>query len=257
MEAGRTALITGGSGRLGAEFARQLAARGLHLCLVARRFAPLQDLCNSLQQAYGVRVEGLALDLAEPGAADELHAETRLRGLTIDVLIHAAGRSLAGDFLDLDERQEERMLLLQVLEMTRLLRRYGRDMAEQGGGHILLLSSLAAFQATPGCASYAAAKSYVQSLGEALAYELRAQQIIVSILAAGAMQQSRGFMPSRRNLLAVEEVVQQSLQALDKGVPVIAPGKSRRAGDLARRLVAGRLMPAMAQLLAKSTVTRH
>ena len=256
MEAGRTALILGGSGRLGSEFARQLAARGVHLCLVARRFAPLQDLGQALQQTCGVRVEALAIDLAQPGAADDLYAETRLRGLTVDVLIHAAGRSLAGDFLDIDERQEERMLQLQVIEMTRCLRRYGRDMAEQGGGHILLVSSVAAFQATPGWASYAAAKSYVQSLGEALAYELRAQQIVLSVLAAGAMQQSRGLMPPKRTLFSVEEVVQQSLLSLDKGITVIVPGK-RRADELARRLVSGRLMPAMAQLLAKSTVTRH
>jgi short-subunit dehydrogenase len=85
------ALITGASAGLGKEFARQLAARGKDLVLVARRTEPMEALANQLREQHGVDVHVIQADLSDPAAPAAIHAETISRGLVIDTLINNAG----------------------------------------------------------------------------------------------------------------------------------------------------------------------
>ncbi len=260
MWAGRTALITGATSGLGWEFAQQLAARGVHLCLVARRLALLQQHAAELSSSYGVRAEVIALDLAHAGASAELHAETRMRGLPVDILVQAAGTALWGDFVDLDDMAEEAMLQLNMLSLAQLCRYYVRDMLESGKGHVLLVSGMSAFQPTPSLSSFAASKAFVQSLGESMAYELKNQGITVTVLASGGLpgEVLRELGSSdRRTRVPPQEVVRMALLGMEKGLSVVIPGKVDRAGLLANRLVPRRLVPPMIHRLLKSSVTRH
>ncbi|MDE2498495.1 MAG: SDR family NAD(P)-dependent oxidoreductase, partial [Xanthomonadaceae bacterium] len=87
----RRALVTGASAGIGAEFARQLAARGRDLVLTARREDRLQDLASELRAQHGIDVQVIADDLADPAAPDRIVAAATLGGRSIDMLINNAG----------------------------------------------------------------------------------------------------------------------------------------------------------------------
>lgn len=86
-----TALVTGASGGIGEAMARQLAARGANLILVARSEARLQTLAEELARQHGIRAEVIATDLSGPGAGESLQNEVEARGLQVDLLVNNAG----------------------------------------------------------------------------------------------------------------------------------------------------------------------
>ena len=90
------ALITGASAGIGRELARQLAAAGKHLVLVARREDALQALATELREAHGVTIDVIKADLSDPAAPAALFEETRGRNLDVDYLINNAGSSASG-----------------------------------------------------------------------------------------------------------------------------------------------------------------
>ncbi len=260
MWAGKTALITGASAGLGREFALQLASRGVRLCLVGRRAGLLQQIAAEISQQSGTKVEVIAMDLAEPLAAQDLLAETRLRGLSVDILVQAAALSLLGEFLDNDERSEEAAMQLNVLTLTQLTHLYVAEMLERASnGMVLLVSGVSGFQPVPEMAVFAASKAYVQHLGEALAYELKDQGITVTVLVPGGLPGSLEIEAGivRKSQTCWTSVVTQALLGMEKGVPVVIPGRADRASLLAKRLVPRRLLPPLFHRRLKSSVTRH
>jgi len=98
-------LITGASSGFGEEFARQYAAQGKSLVLVARRLSKLEALSAQLRERFGVDVIVEQVDLSSIPAIIELHERLSERNVVIDVLINNAGHGLQGPFLDqpLDE----------------------------------------------------------------------------------------------------------------------------------------------------------
>ena len=109
-------LITGASAGLGAEFARQCAARGEALALVARR----RDRLEALAAELGGDVHIFAADLAQAGRRRSLIAELEAEGLTVDTLINNAGFGLAGKFADRPLERQREMIDLNVRTLTEL-----------------------------------------------------------------------------------------------------------------------------------------
>ena len=140
-------LITGASAGLGVDFARQLAARGDRLVLVARRKERLDALAAELGNARAV-----AIDLGEPGAADRLMADLAAHDEQVTVLINNAGFGLAGRFAALDGRRQREMIDLNCGALTELAHAVLPAMIAAKAGAILNLASTAAFQPGPGMA---------------------------------------------------------------------------------------------------------
>lgn len=182
---GKTALVTGASSGLGADFARQLAGQGCRLILVARRAEKLQALRIEIFKRHAVEVDTIAMDLSAPDSSQELFDQLKARSLTVDILINNAGYALFGEFIQTDPDRCRAMLELDVVTLTQLTRAFAADMAARRFGYILLVASTGAFQPTPTYAAYAAAKAYVLSLGEALHYELRPNNVGVTVLCPG------------------------------------------------------------------------
>ncbi len=258
MWSDKSVLITGATGRLGSEFARQLAQEGARLFLVGRNDSRLQQLTRQVQARGAAWAEYLSLDLCEMTAADDLVAETRLRGLAIDVLIQCASMAQWGDFLDVPELDEESSLILNVLTTTRLTRLYAQEMIDRSAeGVILLTSGIFAFQPVPGAAELAASKAYIQSLGEALAEELRESGVRLTVLAPGGLPGVMGGTNPGRLQNNASEVVRAALQGMERGLSIVIPGRATRAGVLATRLVPKRLVGPMMRKRLKSSLTRH
>src|SRR4051812_20570394 len=117
---GKTALVTGASSGIGEALARQLAARGANLILVARRLDRLEALAAELSAQHRVAVRVIALDLSEPTAPATLHARTEGEGQRVDLLMNNAGAGAQGDFLDLPWEQTARHLQINVVTLTEL-----------------------------------------------------------------------------------------------------------------------------------------
>lgn len=182
---GQTALITGASSGLGVDFARELAARGARLILVARREAQLQQVCEDLRSSCAADVSYRVADLGDPAACTALHQALSDAGERVDILINNAGFGLFGDFQDLSWERTEQMLQVDVVALTHLTRLFVNGMVARGRGRIMLISSVGAFQPSPGYAAYAAAKAYVLSLGHALHFELRGSGVTCTTVCPG------------------------------------------------------------------------
>jgi len=181
-----TTLITGASAGLGAEYARQFAARKHDLVLVARREQTLADLAAELRSSHGVEVTVIAADLSRPESASELHSRTTELGIDIDLLVNNAGFGTHGDLVDADLQRLTDEITLNCITLVGLTARYLPAMRARGRGTIVNIASTAAFQPVPHMAVYGATKAFVLSFTEALWSEERRHGIRVLAVCPGA-----------------------------------------------------------------------
>jgi len=179
------ALVTGASSGIGVDIARELARRGMNLVLVARRQDRLDQTATELRREYGVQVETEACDLQQKGMATALLERVRTRNRAITVLVNNAGFGVYGDFLGQDPKQLAGMIQLNVVAVVEMTQAFGRQMAEQGGGRILQVASIAGLAPLPSYAVYAATKSFVLNFSEAVSLELHDRKVSVTVLLPG------------------------------------------------------------------------
>ncbi len=239
-----TSLITGATAGIGHEYARQLAARGDDLVLVARNVERLEEVAAELRSAYSVDVEVLAADLGD--RVDLARVEARLsdRARPIDLLVNNAGFGLKERFLDNSVEQETAMLEVLVTAVLRLSHAALGPMAERGSGGIINVSSVAAFLPR---GTYSAAKAWVNSFSEWAAQEYRPRGVTVMALCPGftktefhqRMQVKRGdgFM-----WLEPEFLVRRSLDDFAKGRAISIPGAHYKVIIAATKLIPARAL---------------
>lgn len=183
--AGKCALVTGASSGLGVDFARQLAALGARLVIVARREDQLKMVQEEIRSKHGVDVVTVALDLTAPGAPQALYDLVRQQKLQVDVLVNNAGFGVFGNELDIAWEKTNQMLQLDIVVLTHLTKLFARDMVKRRDGYVLQVASIGAFQPSPTYAAYSAAKAYVLSFGEALNYELKGTGVSCTVVSPG------------------------------------------------------------------------
>jgi short-subunit dehydrogenase len=229
-------LITGASSGFGAEFARQYAAQGHSLVLVARRLDRLQKLAEALRQQFRIDVVVEQVDLSDVAAVIQLHERLRERGIAIDILINNAGQGLQSPFLDGQLDAALAMVQLDVASLTAVTHVFAQDMRARGCGKILLVASLLAYQGVQNFAVYAAAKAYVLRLAEALHRELKRDGITVTALCPG--MSDTGFAKAAQQkitralkllMMQPAPVVRAGIRALQTGRISVVPGLANKA----------------------------
>lgn len=215
-------LITGASAGLGEEFSKQLAAKKKDLILVARSKDKLDSLAKDLSQKHGVKIKVISADLSVINAAEILFKATQDQNLEIDALINNAGFGYSGSFESEDIQEIERMILLNILTLTKLSKLYLPQL-KKNKGRIMNLSSVAGFQPVPNFNVYSATKSYVLNFSEALNEELIDTGVSVTTLAPGAtltdFQINSGLDVKKTHLpvtLTAAEVVAVGIEAMEK-----------------------------------------
>jgi short-subunit dehydrogenase len=178
-----TALVTGASAGLGAEFAKLCAAGGYDVVLVARSGARLAELAAGLTGTYGVAARPMAADLALPSAPAEIFAQ--MNGTPVDLLINNAGFGLRGAYAETDWVREAGMLQVNVVALAHLSKLFLAGMTRRGSGRILNVASTAAFVPGPFMAVYYASKAFVLSFSESLANEVAGTGVTVTALCPG------------------------------------------------------------------------
>jgi hypothetical protein len=255
----RTVLVTGASSGIGEAIARDLAARGHGLTLVARRAERLEALAEDLTDT-GVRIEVLPTDLTDRGARAALPARVEALGLALSALVNNAGLSTTGPVHRGDPDAELRMIEVDVVALADLCTRFLPAMVDRGEGGVLNVASTAAFQPLPGQAAYGACKAFVLSYTRSLSGELRGTGVSASALCPGpvrtefadvagfAEQEAEGSVPSFM-WESPQDVARVGVDALCSGRTVAIPGLPNRIGATAAALAPKDLLvPVLARL---------
>lgn len=229
-----SALITGASSGIGAAYARELAARGYQLILVARRVERLNSLVEQLGRQYGIDAESLAADLSTTEGISKV--EKRISELdNLEMLINNAGFGTNCSFSESNLEVETQMVTVHVTAPMRLCRAALPGMLERKKGALINVASVAAFYPLPNNATYAASKNYLVTFSEALQLELLHSGIRVQALCPGFTLTEFHDNPvvkehfKRSSIpqwlwMKPEQVVKGSLKGLDKKKVVVAPG---------------------------------
>jgi uncharacterized protein len=238
-----TALVTGATSGIGAAFARQLAAEGQDLVLVARDVDRLEGTAASLRSAFGVGVEALPADLAVE--ADTSTVRSRLSDLDrpVDLLVNSAGIGLRGKFWETPLADQERMFHLNCTAVLRLSYAALTAMVPRGRGGIVVVSSVSGFAPTVR-GSYGASKAWATAFAESLSGQLAGSGVHVSAVAPGfvrtefhgraGLDMSRvpGFL-----WLSAEDVAATALRDHRAGKVLSVPGVQYKAIVAASRVI--------------------
>ncbi len=255
IEAHSTALVTGASSGIGEQFARQLAARGVNLVLVARSEQRLRALAEELETAHpGVSVTVMTADLSAPGAPGDLAGKLAAAGVTVDLLVNNAGFASYGPFADEDPDRLAGEIQLNCSALVALTARLLPPMLAHGRGGVLNVASTAGFQPVPTMAVYGASKAFVLSFTEALWAETRASGVRVLALCPGPTQ-TRFFETAgggkeflTRGRQTPERVAAVALRAFESGRgPSVISGTSNRLLSSGYRFFPRSVMARMAQ----------
>jgi uncharacterized protein len=234
------AVVTGASQNIGEALATELAARGHHLIVTARREDVLRTLADRLTEKYGVVVEVRPVDLADPVERGKLADE--LAGRNISILCANAGTATFGPVSNLDPADEKAQVQLNVLGVHDLVLAVLPGMVERKAGGILISGSAAGNSPIPNNSTYAATKAFVNTFSESLRGELKKDGVHVTVLAPGPVRET---LPSEAEQSLVEKLIpdflwistdytaKQSLDALARNKMRVVPGVTSKAMSVA------------------------
>jgi hypothetical protein len=253
-----TALVTGASAGIGEAFARELAARGHDLVLVARRADRLEAEAARLADVHGVAVESLVADLGTPAGVAAAAARLGDPERPIDLLVNNAGIGSSGKFWELPVDGEVAVIGLNVVALVQLTHAALGPMVARDAGGVINVSSLGAYQPVPFSATYGATKAFVSSFTNAVRDELRGTNVKLMVLAPGFTHtefQETSIDP--RGLpdfvwQSADTVVATAMRAYDRGRTVCITGAVNVAAA-----AAAKVMPASVMRRISGAVTRH
>jgi short-subunit dehydrogenase len=220
------ALVTGGTSGIGAAFARQLAARGYDLVLVARSKDRLAEMATELR-AMGRAVETISADLADRDDVSRVAARLEEPGMPIDMLVNNAGFGIHSPLISRDVSAHDRGFEVMCRAVLVLSGAAARGMIERGSGAIVNVSSTAGFLSM---GSYSAVKAWVTSFSESLAVELTGTGVTVTALCPGwvhtEFHERAGITASsipNSLWLDAEQLVRACLRDVDRGKVISIP----------------------------------
>ncbi len=226
-------LITGATAGIGAEFARQVAARGDDVVLVARTQDRLDEFARELSDRYRISTEVIAADLANRD--DLARVEQRLSDpmRPVDILFNNAGFGHTENFLGGDIEVEQQLLDVLVTAVLRLTHAALPGMVSRGRGGVINNSSVASFIAG---GTYSAAKAWVRVFSESLHGPMAAKGVTVMALCPGYTH-TEFHDRAGINKSAVQDwmwldsplVVSEALKDFGRGKAVSVPGAQYKA----------------------------
>lgn len=182
---GKTALVTGATGGIGAEIARALHAQGAHVVLSGTREAVLQDLAASL----GERTSIAPANLSDPAAVDSLVEQAEAAaGQPLDILVANAGVTRDGLLIRMKDEDWETVLKVNLESYFRLSRAATKGMMRRRSGRIIGITSVVGVTGNGGQTNYAASKAGMIGFSKALAQEVATRGITVNCIAPGFIE---------------------------------------------------------------------
>ncbi|MDR2438014.1 MAG: SDR family NAD(P)-dependent oxidoreductase [Planctomycetaceae bacterium] len=219
------AVITGASDGLGKEFARQLAAEGYDLLIVARRGKLLEEIKTEFEKKYAISVEPYVCDLANAEEVRQL--EERLeKSESLEFMVNNAGFGFTEAFPNVDPDRDEKMIRVHTISLMRLSRAALAPMCRRKKGFLINLSSVAAFLYGTNSAEYIATKAYVLSFSKSIQCDVKKYGVRIQALCPGfthtgfhSTELMKSFQKNktpRFAWLTTEYVVRTSLRTIRK-----------------------------------------
>jgi 3-oxoacyl-[acyl-carrier protein] reductase len=181
---GKTALVTGATGGIGAEIARTLHAQGAHVVLSGTRESVLAELAAEL----GSRVSVEAANLADAESVDGLVARAEAAAGQLDILVANAGITRDGLLMRMKDEDWEQVIKVNLESYFRLARSAMRGMMKRRFGRIIGITSVVGVMGNPGQTNYAASKAGMIGFSKALAQEVASRGITVNCVAPGFIE---------------------------------------------------------------------
>ncbi|WP_299149644.1 3-oxoacyl-ACP reductase FabG [uncultured Tateyamaria sp.] len=178
---GKTALVTGASGGIGADIARTLHGAGATVGLSGTRVDPLQALADDL----GERAHVLPCNLSDFEAVDGLIKEATAAMGSVDILVNNAGITRDNLFMRMSDEEWQSVLNVNLTSTFKLCKNVMRGMMKARWGRIINISSVVGATGNPGQANYAASKAGMVGMSKSLAYEVASRGITVNAVAPG------------------------------------------------------------------------
>lgn len=227
----RTALITGASTGLGSELAKQLAAKGYRLALVARRLSLLEDLARELA-GPGREIFVYQADVVKWEEIKQVIAQAEKDLGPIDLLIANAGVAIDSPVRDFDVQKAREVYEVNVIGLMQTIAAALPAMIERRRGHIVGVSSLASYFSIPRtyayCASKAAASAHLDGLRlELYPFGIKVSKVCPGFIRTPMTAKNRFKMPM---LMDPEEAVRTMIAGIEKGEEVINFPKVLYAG---------------------------
>ncbi len=228
------ALVTGASVGIGREFALRLAADGHRVALVARNEARLKEVKRELEDTYGVQAYVMPADLSDPACPERIQQLAGEENLYVDILVNNAGFGGYGFFHETDLAHELRMIQVNIASLVALTKLFVRPMVTRGSGHIVNVSSTAAFQPGPLQSVYYATKAFVLSFSEAIDNELSGTGVRVTAFCPGPTRtefhERAGTTTSFRKmkLMTAQDAVREGYEGFRRGKRVVIAGRQNR-----------------------------
>ena len=179
-------LITGASKGIGLAIAREWAARGFNVLLVARSAAALESAAAAIRKDFGVQADFRAEDLGDPAAPLRLFDWCRSSGYAVQGLVNNAGFGASGAFTELSLEAQQNMMQVNMNALVALTHLFLPMLQMQPKAYLLNIASSAAYQAVPFLSIYAASKAFVLTFSRGLRYELRGTPVSVTCVCPGS-----------------------------------------------------------------------
>jgi len=243
------ALVTGASSGIGLQYATQLA-RDYHcdLLLVSNQQKELEEVAKDLAQTYGVKTVAHFVDLSQQDAAERLHGWCIENKYVVDILVNNAGVFFFNTYCETSMKRIELMLQLHMITVAKMTRLFGEDMCKRVlteeeakqkicghkrmKGYILNMSSMSAWMAMPGIQTYNATKAFIYNFSKSIWYELKPQNVGITVMAPGAVDTGLfGLAPNLRKLAVAltvsippEKLVKRALKKMFRNKKADTPG---------------------------------
>jgi short-subunit dehydrogenase len=253
------ALVTGASRGIGREFAILLSGQGYGLILVARDFNALSALKEELYTLHKTPSIIIVMDLGEEHAAEDLFQQVMQHQVQVEVLINNAGSYVRGPFETSSWINENDILRVSCITLSRLTKLFVREMLQNSQGYILNVASNGALVPGPYNAVYCASKAYILSFTEALAEEYKNRNIHISVLCPGGVNTQFQDLSTRRSswlspLMEAKAIASAGLKGLIANKRVIVPGLLYKLQYQVTRFIPRKLLASMAgQMVSKES----
>ena len=181
---GKSALITGASGGIGAAIARALHGAGATVALHGTRVQPLEDLASEL----GERAHVTPANLSDMDAVDALPKQASEAMGGLDILVNNAGITRDNLFMRMSDEEWEQVLTVNLTATFRLSRAVLRGMMKARWGRIIGITSIVGVTGNPGQGNYAASKAGMIGMSKSLAAEVASRNVTVNCVAPGFIE---------------------------------------------------------------------
>ncbi len=229
------ALVTGATSGIGLEISKDLAKRGYNLILVARTRNKLDSLSSKLASEYSIDCDFFSSDLTLINSPNEIFEYTSQKKYNINILINNAGYALPNAFHENSLEDEEKCLRVLGTSVIALTKKYINDMISNGGGKIMIVSSVAAYAPASSLQSlYGPVKTFMNRFSESLSfynkYGITSTAVcpgytVTNFHTASGVQAEMDSVPDFLKKSA-KRIAQEGVDAMFKGKKVSVPTKT-------------------------------